>query len=45
MIPMVAVLAGMAFLGEQPSAAELGGLALVLASLATVLVPARGARR
>ena len=45
MIPMVAVFAGMVLLGEQPSAAELGGLALVLASLTTVLAPARGVRR
>jgi drug/metabolite transporter (DMT)-like permease len=45
LIPMVAVFAGMVFLGEQPSIAELGGLALVLASLTTVLAPARGARR
>ena len=44
-IPMVAVFAGMVFLGEQPTAAELGGLALVLASLTTVLAPVRAARR
>jgi len=44
-IPVVAVLGGMVVLGEQPSAAEIAALALVLASLATVLVPARGGRQ
>ena len=42
-IPVVAVLGGMVFLGERPSAAELAALGLVLVSLATVLMPARGA--
>jgi len=41
-IPVVAVLGGMVFLGERPSAAELAALGLVLASLATVVMPARG---
>jgi drug/metabolite transporter (DMT)-like permease len=44
-IPVVAVLSGMLFLGERPSVTELAALALVLASLATVLIPARGAAR
>ena len=44
-IPVVAVLGGMVVLGERPSAAEIAALVLVLASLATVLVPARGARK
>jgi len=44
-IPVVAVLGGMVFLGERPSAAELAALGLVLASLATVLMPARGAAK
>ena len=41
-IPAVAVVGGIVFLGERPSTAELAALGLVLASLATVLVPARG---
>ena len=41
-IPVVAVLSGVIFLGERPAAAELAALGLVLASLATVLVPSRG---
>jgi drug/metabolite transporter (DMT)-like permease len=44
-VPVVAVLGGMVFLGERPSAAELGALGLVLASLATVVTPARGAAK
>ena len=40
-IPAVAVVGGIVFLGERPSFAELVALALVLASLATVLMPAR----
>jgi drug/metabolite transporter (DMT)-like permease len=44
-IPVVAVLGGMLFLGERPSIAELGALGLVLASLATVLTPARGSAK
>jgi len=42
-IPVVAVLSGVVFLRERPSAAELAALGLVLASLATVVTPARGA--
>lgn len=41
-IPVVAVLSGVVFLGERPGAAEIAALALVLAALATVLVPSRG---
>lgn len=41
-IPVVAVLSGIVFLGERPSVTEVTALVLVLASLATVLVPARG---
>jgi drug/metabolite transporter (DMT)-like permease len=44
-IPVVAVLSGVIFLGERPGAAEVAALALVLASLATVLVPSRGAAK
>ena len=44
-IPAVAVVGGIVFLGERPSVVELSALALVLASLATVLMPARGARK
>lgn len=40
-IPVVGVLGGMLFLGERPSLAEYGALALVLASLATVAAPRR----
>jgi drug/metabolite transporter (DMT)-like permease len=40
-IPAVAVLSGVVFLGERPSIAELAALALVLAALATALMPAR----
>jgi drug/metabolite transporter (DMT)-like permease len=41
-IPVVAVLSGVVFLGERPGTAEMVALALVLAALATVLVPSRG---
>ena len=41
-IPVVAVLSGVVFLGERPGTAEVAALVLVLASLATVLVPSRG---
>ncbi len=41
-IPVVAVIAGIVFLGERPSAMEFAALGLVLASLATI-VPRRGA--
>lgn len=44
-IPAVAVVGGIVFLGERPSVAELAALALVLCSLATVLMPARAASR
>jgi threonine/homoserine efflux transporter RhtA len=44
-IPAVAVVGGIVFLGERPSMAELSALGLVLTSLATVIVPARGTRR
>lgn len=43
LIPAVGVLAGMAFLGEQPSWAEYAALVLVLGSLASVMIPARKA--
>ena len=44
-IPPVAVLTGIAFLGERPSLAEVAAMVLVLGSLATVMAPARGASR
>ena len=44
-IPPVAVLAGIVILGEWPSIAEVVALVLVLGSLATVVVPARGAAK
>ena len=43
-IPVVGVLSGMLFLGERPSIAETCAAVLVLASLATVVVPPRVAR-
>jgi len=43
-IPVVGVLSGMLFLGERPSIAEACAAVLVLASLATVVVPPRVAR-
>jgi drug/metabolite transporter (DMT)-like permease len=43
-IPVVGVLSGMLFLGERPSIAEYCAAALVLASLATVVLPPRVAR-
>ena len=43
-IPVVGVVSGMIFLGEQPSWVEYVALALVLGSLLTVLVPGRQAR-
>jgi drug/metabolite transporter (DMT)-like permease len=42
-IPVVGVLSGMLFLGERPSAAECGAALLIVASLATVVLPARAA--
>ena len=44
-IPPVAVLGGIVLLGERPTALEISALGLVLASLATVVAPARGARK
>ena len=38
MIPVVGVFSGILFLGERPGAAEFGALALVLGSLATVVL-------
>lgn len=43
-IPVVGVLSGMLFLGERPSMAEYGAAILVVASLASVILPARVAR-
>jgi len=43
-IPALAVVGGIVFLGERPSLAEIAALVLVLGSLATV-VPARGAAK
>ncbi|MEA3192032.1 MAG: hypothetical protein QOD26_365 [Betaproteobacteria bacterium] len=43
-IPVVGVLSGMLFLGERPSMAEYGAALLVLAALASVVLPARVAR-
>ena len=43
-IPVVGVISGMLFLGERPSWAEYAALFLVLASLLTVVLPARQAR-
>jgi drug/metabolite transporter (DMT)-like permease len=40
-IPVVGVISGMLFLGEQPSLAEYAALALVLAALASVAAPRR----
>jgi drug/metabolite transporter (DMT)-like permease len=41
MTPVVGVLSGMAFLGERPGWPEFAALALVLGSLATVVIPVR----
>jgi len=41
MTPVVGVLSGMLFLGERPGWLEFGALALVLASLASVIIPTR----
>jgi drug/metabolite transporter (DMT)-like permease len=41
MIPVVAVFSGMLILGERPGWSDLAALALVIAALATVLIPAR----
>lgn len=44
-IPVVGVLSGMLFLGERPSWAEYCALGFVLASLVSVVLPARAPRR
>jgi drug/metabolite transporter (DMT)-like permease len=44
-IPVVGVLSGMLFLGERPSWAEYAALALVLASLLSVVIPGRQGTR
>jgi drug/metabolite transporter (DMT)-like permease len=44
LIPVVGVLSGMLFLGERPSFAEYGALALVLGSLLTVVIAPRASR-
>ncbi len=44
-VPVVGVFAGMLFLGERPGAAEFVALALVLASLLTVLLQPRSKKR
>ncbi|MEO8039431.1 MAG: DMT family transporter [Betaproteobacteria bacterium] len=41
MIPIVAVFSGMLILGEQPQWSDYAALALILAALATVLIPSR----
>ncbi len=43
-VPAVGVSGAMAFLGERPSAADLLGLALIIAAAAAVLLPPRPAR-
>lgn len=45
MIPVVAVFSGMVLLGERPAWSDLSALALILAALATVLVPERAGPR
>ena len=40
-VPVVGVFSGMYFLGEQPGASEFVALALVMASIATVMLPGR----
>ncbi|HEX5612623.1 MAG TPA: DMT family transporter [Burkholderiales bacterium] len=42
MIPVVGVISGMIFLGERPSAPEVGAMVAILAALAAVAVPRRG---
>ena len=44
LVPLLSVVTGMVFLGERPSWTEYAALLLVLASLATVMIPPRGAR-
>jgi threonine/homoserine efflux transporter RhtA len=41
MIPVIGVFSGMLFLGETPSWQDCAALVLVVASLATVLLPSR----
>lgn len=41
MIPVVGVISGMIFLGERPSAPEVGAMLAILAALAAVAVPRR----
>ncbi len=41
MIPVVGITSGMLILGERPGLADLGAMILVIAALATVLVPGR----
>jgi drug/metabolite transporter (DMT)-like permease len=43
-IPVVGVISGMVFLGERPSWVEYAALVLVIASLLTVVIPARQSR-
>jgi drug/metabolite transporter (DMT)-like permease len=45
MIPVVGVLSGMAMLGERPQWQDIGALLFVFAALATVVLPAKRARR
>lgn len=45
LVPAVGVLGATALLGERPSAADLAGLVSVIAAAATILLPARLARR
>jgi len=45
MIPVVGVFSGIWLLGESPHWQEFAAMALVIASLATVLVPPRRASR
>jgi drug/metabolite transporter (DMT)-like permease len=42
LVPVIGVMSGMAVLGERPSWAEYTALALVVTSVATVLIPKRG---
>jgi len=44
MIPVVAIFSGMLILGERPQWSDFAALVLILAALATVLIPARKAR-
>ncbi|MDH4188596.1 MAG: DMT family transporter [Betaproteobacteria bacterium] len=43
-VPVVGVASGMVLLGERPGASDIGALALVLASLGTVVLPSRTRR-